>query len=328
MKRALLTAGLCLASLSHAGIMEEALATGEEKPYVADPVAAEKAYLRGAKEQAKRHWAEAIKEYQASLDADHDYAWTNKALGTTYLQSGDKWAALNNYEIYLRANPDDGQLRTFANKLRVELGESPIVVATQDPEPEDPDSAKTRWVVGAGLGGLLAGADDLNNLSTSGGAKYGGALALGLDASVDYHFEQGYLGGARMILGPNRSHSTDGANKTTTDISNFGLFVAPGLRLPLSSYEWWDLRLGLGFISSAVTSTTNLGGSNVTRTLAGTGFGLWPEVGYARLFDKRFEGLVSLGYLLSSESVTDSNGKAFSLATGGFSARLGVYYHL
>lgn len=326
MKRLIMILCLGVAALSRAGIMEEALATGEEKPYVADPVAAEKAYFRGAKAQAKHQWADAIKEYQAALDADHDYAWANKGLGTTYLEAGDKWAALTNYEKYLSANPDDAPLRSFVNKLRVELGESPVVIALATPTPEG--DTKTPWTFSAGLGGLLAGADDLNNLSGSGGAKYGGALALGLDASADFQVTPDYFGSARIILGPNRSHSTDGANKTTTDINNFGIFVAPGMKLPINGYDWWDLRVGVGYISSAVTSTTNLGGSNVVRTLAGTGFGLWPEAGYARMFDKSFGGMVSLGYLISSESVTDSTGKAFSLSTGGFSVRLGATFHL
>jgi hypothetical protein len=240
-------------------------------------------------------------------------------------KGGDKWAALTNYEIYLKANPDDAQMRSFTNKLRVELGEAPVVADIQEVE-EDPSGAKTSLFVGGGLGALLAGADDLNSLSA--GAKYNGALALGLDASADYHFSGGYVGGARIVFGPNRSHSTDGAFKTTTDVSHFGIFVAPGMRLPKSKREWWDLRVGLGFLSTSVTSTTNLSGSNVTRTLTGTGLGLWPEFGYVRLFDKRVEGMVSLGYLLSSESVTDSTGKAFNLGTGGLSARLGLSYHI
>ncbi|MES2200641.1 MAG: tetratricopeptide repeat protein [candidate division FCPU426 bacterium] len=86
-------------------------------PAAASVEAAKAAYQRGVSLERNKQYTEAIKEYQAALDASPNYFYAHKQMGTCYYYLGDKSSALAHYDAYLAKAPD-AAIKSLADKMR------------------------------------------------------------------------------------------------------------------------------------------------------------------------------------------------------------------
>jgi hypothetical protein len=300
----------------------------------ADEALAQADYARGQQFQAQRLWTEAVSAYMDTLRQDPDFFYAYKSMGTTYYEAGDTKSALACYDRYLAMNPNDEPTRTFTEKLRLTLqvDSSPEAAARAVDEAAGQDlEFRPGWSVGAGLGGVVAQASDIDKLLPQGSAdSYGASFAVDADLDADYGFANGLLGGVDLILGPDRNHalsSGDTADEAgAITVSSMGLAVEGGFRPRLGRNSWLDLRMGLGAMSSSLGSDEGGSGS-------GSGWLLWPQISYNMAFTPHWVGVFGAGYLASSvdpysggKRIAVPGGGDLVLDTGGFSLKLGVSY--
>jgi hypothetical protein len=304
-------------------------------PLSADTRAAADAYKKGQALQNARQYGQAIGQYQEALKQDPRYAWAYKGMGTSYYAAGDKASALKCYDLYLRANPVDANTQAFADRLRAELKGGEAAGLPPDKKP----ALHSGFSLGGGFGVLLAGADDLNKPSAgcAGCGSYAGTTALMEDFDLDYAFGAFALG-AEIMVGPTRSHNLSAAGTTVvTTVGNLGLWLNPSYRILMGRSFWIEPRLGLGYLMSAVAFS----GASSAGVYTGTGFGVWPQVNFVKMFSRRFGGSLGLGYMISSVSplknsltgtdVTYTNAagakETFGLSTGGPTIHVGLNFY-
>jgi hypothetical protein len=299
---------------------------------MADTAGAAAAYKRGQQYQTAKQWGGAVKEYQAALKEDPKYFYAYKALGTTYYQAGDKKGALSYYDRYLAMNPSDAATKAFAEKLRGELGAKAPAQAAKAAATGDKKSLAGVSVY-LDVPMVMADGSDVAKFHTTGN-KPQGAMALGYGLGVDYGLKGGFVIGASLLMGPNRSHSVEDTtdngfmqtkDKYTYDISHMHVMLNTGWRFKLGQSLLLTPLVGLGYETSTLAykneyTSTVMGSSSVSTfstKLTGSGFAIWPQLKAEYMFG-RFGLGGSLGYLMASSSpMKDDKGNEAKVATPG-----------
>ena len=313
----------------------------------ADTAAAAADYKQAQQFQAAKQWGAAVKAYQAALAAEPRYIWAYKGLGTTYYLAGDKKGALTYYDRYLQSNPSDAATKAFADKLRASLGAAPAAAAPVPAAAASSYSGKSPLAglsFGLGLDGLLASADDINQLLGSNPPQtFQSSFGFGADLGVDYGFANGFVIGGKFAYGPNRSHAltySDGSSDTVA-INNLMIAVSPGYRIAMGEKSWIDLRVDLGYLIVTGTETVAYNGFSQAYTFTSSGYAVIPQVAYVYKINSNFGLSGGLGYMISSASpVNDDKGQPlliysstgstsnFAVTTGGPFIRIGFSYFL
>jgi hypothetical protein len=314
----------------------------------ADTAAAAADYKQAQQFQTAKQWGAAVKAYQAALAAEPRYIWAYKGLGTTYYLAGDKKGALVYYDRYLQSNPSDTATQAFADKLRASLGAGAAPAAPAPAAAAGAAYAEKSPIAGLsfglGLDGLLASADDINQLLGSGATQtFQSSFGFGADLAADYGFANGFVIGGKFAYGPNRSHAltySDGSSDTIA-INNLMLAISPGYRMAMGGQSWIDLRLDLGYLMVTGTETYAYNGSSQSYTFTSSGYAVIPQVAYAHKIGSNFGISGGLGYMISSASPvnddkgqpvliysSDGSSKNFAVTTGGPFIRVGFYYFL
>lgn len=314
------------------------LAPGLARP---DGGPAQGAYARGQEFQSRRQWTEAVQAYMEALKDDPQYFYAYKSMGSTYYEAGDVKSALACFDRYLALNPGDDATRTFAAKLRDALrtGTSPEAAARAAHLKAGLEPGfRSGYAVGAGLGGVLVQADDVNKLLPAGsGVSFGQSFAMAANLDGEYGFENGVVVGAGFLFGPNRSHSlatSDPADPSAAvTVSNLGLDVSGGYRVRVGDSSWLEARAALGGLLANLDSSE---GGTASGGIAASGLGylLWPEACYDVAIAPNWVGSFSAGYMLSSVGVREGGvkggplggGGTLALQTSGPSVRVGVSY--
>jgi hypothetical protein len=313
------------------------------------------AYRKGAVEERAKAYAPAIMDFKAALGLDPDYFWAYKRLADSYYYLGKKAWALDSYERYLKAHPEDDATRAFAESLRTSqeepapapeqpvaelpVAELPVEAATPAAVPTvlpTPEAKVFRLAYGVNgfYGSYSMGAwnaalnQDFND--SSGSNKLSGTPVnggLGLGANIRYFFNDWWSAGAFVDF------MTAGGSFTSYDTNSSGSSDATGIYSfpalffgPQGSFTFYrpsprvslDLSLGLGYLIL-------VGGNMNYTTYAVTPQGTSEEPQTATLTDSGFGLKVGLGadfVLIPGYTLTGEVGYR-SAALGALSSNVG-----
>jgi len=330
------------------GETQDVRVVGRHRPIDLDGVYA--AYRKGAGEERAKLYAPAIMDFKAALSLDPDYFWAYKRLADCYYYLGKEDWALDSYDRYLKAHPEDDATRAFAESLRT--SEAAPVAAPEQPVAEVPAEVATpialpttlptpeakvfrlaygvngfygSYSMGAWNAALNRAFDDSSGSNTLSGTPVNGGLGLG--ANIRYFFNDwwsagGFVdfmtaGGSFTSYDTNSSGSSDATGIYSFPALFFGpqgtfTFYRPSPRLSL------DLSLGLGYL-------VLVGGNMNYTTYAVTPQGTSEEPQTATLTDSGFGTKFALGAdfaILPGYTLTGELGYRWA-ALGALSSNVG-----
>ncbi|HTA17136.1 MAG TPA: hypothetical protein VK786_05265, partial [bacterium] len=303
-------------------------------------------YRKGAVEERAKSYAPAIMDFKAALSLDPDYFWAYKRLADCYYYLGKKAWALDSYDRYLKAHPEDDATRAFAESLREAqatpapaqpLAELPAEIATPSPLPTalpTPEAKVYRLAYGVNgfYGSYSMGAwnsaldQDFND--SSGSNKVSGTPVdggLGLGGNIRYFFNQWWSAGAFVDF------MTAGGSFTTYDTNSSGSSDATGIYSfpalffgPQGSFTFYrpsprvslDLSLGLGYIilvggnmnyTTYAVTPQETSEEPQTATLSDSGFGVKAALGADFVVIPGYTLTGELGYRSAAMGTLSSN---------------------
>lgn len=288
----------------------------------ADVAAAKAAYMRGMAQQKAKQYQAAIYEYEASLQAEPRYAYSYKQMGTCYYYMGDKVKAVESYDKYLVAVPNDAPIRKFADSIRGQAGTG-VSQARSLP----------KWGIGLATGFNTYGMADWNAAYGDSGSSstysYKGATmggGLGMGTKVRYritpNWEAALNIGYLMSSSSSTSSSTYNNYSSKIDYSLSALWIGPqgsfilpdvvkNLNISFGLELGYLTLMGAGYTGSSTSSSSTSSG---TGTYAGSGFGGKISSGADWFFSKNFSLGVDLGYRMASIGKVE---EAYSYSGGG-----------
>ena len=289
--------------------------------------------------QASKQWGQAIDAYQAALEADPTLVAAYKGLGTANYMNGDRKAALECYDRYLAAYPDDEATKKFADSLRPAMAGTAAPVA---PAATAAPQAASGTHGGPALGPFRPGFDlrlpfsvvavnsaDVDEFYLDNGPYPGStwiqpseALTWGLGLGIDYGMGQGFVFGLDAQYGPSRSQPGSWTWPDPwggTDVESDGwwswqiaFLATPGWRFKLGNSFVIEPCVGLGVMpawlnASFDTSYSAQGqappfnekNSNLSYQAYGLGYAIQPQIKVEYIFGHFGFGL-SVGYLYNT----------------------------
>jgi len=232
-------------------------------------------YRRGAAMERAGDNADALVEYQAALGHDPQYFYAWRQMGNCYVRLRQVPKAIDAYDRYLAAKPDDLAVRDYAERLR---------------KAADPAAGTGRWTgLGSGSGSgassgtasaparneffagvllrpVLMGTSDLAAMVPSGASgPSGSSLGLGYGLEGGWRHASGFYGVLGYYTGLNKNFSwTQNSGAETNAITSHmgGFYVGPGYRyrLPLAWPLSVEADLGIGQAQLSYAYTVSLQG--------------------------------------------------------------------